>query len=174
MARLASDVVALDQAVEVVTRLTRIEPARELHAAYGRRMELDAGAVELAPQEAVIEAHVVRDEDTASKPLVQIRGEIGESWRLRQHVRRDAAERLDLRGQRTPGIDQRRPFRHHLEALDLDDADLGDAVGARARASRFEIDDGERRLEEVHLVRWMYIQYAKPSTRPSTRGPAAP
>src|SRR3954451_10578105 len=107
MACLASDVVALDQAVEVVAALTRIEPACELHAAYSRRVELDAGTVEFAPQEAVIEAHVVRDEDAAGKPLVQAGGEIGEFRCLREHLRRDAGERLDLRGQRAPGIDQR-------------------------------------------------------------------
>ena len=65
VARLAGDAVARDQAVEIMAALARVEPPRELHAAHRARMELDAGAIELAPQEAVVEARVMRDENAS-------------------------------------------------------------------------------------------------------------
>src|SRR5258708_33812773 len=62
MALPAGDAVARDQAVEIVAALARIEAPRELDAADRARLELDARAVELAPEETVIEARVVREE----------------------------------------------------------------------------------------------------------------
>jgi len=115
-------------------------------------MELDAGAIELAAQERVVEARVMRDEDAAGEPLVQLRREVGEARRLREHLVRDAGKRLDLGRQRDARVYQRRPLGHDFEALDLQHADLGDAVGGRPRAGRLEIDDRERRCAQVHRV----------------------
>src|SRR5689334_15423863 len=100
MARFTGDAVPLDQAVEIVAALARIKPSRKLHAAERTRMELDAGAIELAAQERVVEARVMRDEDAAGEPLVQLRREVGEARRLREHLVRDAGKRLDLGRQR--------------------------------------------------------------------------
>src|SRR5207247_739567 len=77
----AGEPVALDQAVQVVARMPGIEPPRELHGAQRLRQVLQAGALELAPQEAVIEARVVRDEQAAVEPLVELGGERGEARR---------------------------------------------------------------------------------------------
>jgi hypothetical protein len=90
------------------------------------------------------------DENAAGEPLVQLGRELGEARRLRQHLARDAGERLDLGRYRDAGIDERRPFGHHFEALDLQHADLGDAVGRRPRAGRLQVDDRERRRVQVH------------------------
>src|SRR5689334_9704364 len=139
MALGARDAMARDQAVEVVAALTRIKPPRELDAADRPRLELDAGAIELAAQETEIEAHVVRDEDAAGEPLMQFARELGEARRLREHRVREAGERLDFRGHGDPRIHERRPFGGDLEALDLEHADFRDAVARRARAGGLEI-----------------------------------
>src|SRR5258706_106430 len=52
--RRAGEAVARDQAVEAVSALARIEPAGELDAAHGGRMELYSRAVELAPHESIV------------------------------------------------------------------------------------------------------------------------
>ena len=90
------------------------------------------------------------NEDAAGEPLVQLGRELAEARRLRQHFVRDAGERLDLGRQPDAGIDERRPFGHHFEALDLHHADLGDAVDGRPRAGRLEINDREPRRAQVH------------------------
>src|SRR5260370_24579493 len=92
---MAGEPVALDQAVEVVARMLGIEPPRELHRAQRPRQVLQARALELAPQEAVIEARVVRDEQAALEPLVELAGELGETRRGGEHLVADAGERLD-------------------------------------------------------------------------------
>src|SRR5205085_7846180 len=115
-------------AVKIVPALARIETASELHAADRGCVELDAGAVELTTQKTIVEARVVRDKNPTGEALMEIGGELGKARRLRQHLGRDAGEHLDLGRQRAPRIDERRPFRDHLEARDLDDADLGDAI----------------------------------------------
>ena len=95
MPRFAGQAVALDQAVEVMPRRAGIEPARQAHRAERLRQVLDAGAVELAPQEAIVEARVVRDEDAPGEPLVELVGDLREARRRVDHVLRDAGERLD-------------------------------------------------------------------------------
>src|SRR5690242_8828406 len=110
MALGAGDAMARDQAVEVVAALARIKPPRQLDAADRSRLELDAGAIELATQKTKIEARVVRDEDAPGEPLIKLCGELGEARRPREHRVRDAGECLDLRGRGDPGIHERRPF----------------------------------------------------------------
>src|SRR5438309_1707813 len=75
---MADKPMAPDQAVEVVARMLGIEPPREFHGAQRLRQVLHSGALELAPQEAVIEARVVRDEEAAVEPLVELAGELYE------------------------------------------------------------------------------------------------
>src|SRR5712692_3313204 len=145
--RPAPDAVALDQAVEVMAQ-AGIQAPRELDAAQGPGVELEARAVEFAAQEAVVEARVVRHEYPACEPLVELPGELAEARRARHHLARDPGERLDLRRNRIAGIHQGRPFRRDLEAVHLENRDLGDAVDGRPRAGRLEVDDRERRIEQ--------------------------
>ena len=63
MARLAVDAVAAHHRVEVVAAVVGRQRAREPHGAQDRRAEAQPGAAELAAQESVVEAHVVRDEE---------------------------------------------------------------------------------------------------------------
>ena len=120
VARAAFDVVARDQAVEVVVRLAGIQAARQAHRAQRLRRELEAGAVELAAQEAVVEARVVRDEDAPLQALEQLPGEVVEARRRGDHLVGDAGEHLDGAGMRAAGIDQRRPLGDDAGAFDLE------------------------------------------------------
>ena len=67
-------------------RCAGIQPARQAHGAQRLRQELEAGALELAAQEAVVEARVVRDEDPAGEALVELAGELCEARRARDHL----------------------------------------------------------------------------------------
>ena len=144
----ASEPMAPDQAVEVVARMLGIEPPRELHGAQRLRQVRQSGALELAPQEAVIEARVVRDEEAAVEPLVECAGERGETRRGGDHFVADAGERLDAGLDADSGVDQRRPLGGELEAVHLQYRDLGDAIVGRMRAGGLEVDDRERRFPQ--------------------------
>src|SRR5438046_2518858 len=144
----AGEPVALDQAVQVVARMPGLEPPRELHGAQRLRQVLQAGALELAPQEAVIEARVVRDEQATVEPLVELGGERGETRRGGDHLVADAGERLDSGLDAGFGVDQRRPLGGGLEAVHLQYRDLGDAIAGRMRAGGLEVDDRERRVPQ--------------------------
>ena len=64
MSRQARQAEALDQRVEVVSRVLGVHRAREAHGAQHRGREAHAQAAELRAEEAVIEPGVVRDEET--------------------------------------------------------------------------------------------------------------
>ena len=106
VARVALEAVARDQAVEVVAACAGIEPARQAHRAQRLRLELEAGALELAAQEAVVEARVVRDEHAARRAARAARRRCRAKRGARvDHLLRDAGERLDRRrGWRRPGL----------------------------------------------------------------------
>src|SRR5258708_7868905 len=110
----AIDAMALDQAVEVMPPLLRVEAARKAHGATCFCVEPLARALEFVAQEAVVEARVVRDEYAPAEALEQLVGERGEPGRARHHVVGDAGERLDRPRNGGLGIDQRRPLRGHL------------------------------------------------------------
>src|SRR5204863_2423287 len=125
-------------AVEVVA-LAAVQTLRQAHAAERARLEADADARELAAQEAVVEARVVRDEEPPGEPLVQLLGKLGETRRARDELAGDAGERLDLRRDGGAGIDERRPLRDQAEVLDLEHRDLGDAIDAGPSAGGLEV-----------------------------------
>ncbi len=117
----------------------------------------DAG--EFLLEKPVIEAGVVRDEETA----IQLR----ENVRLRRSKQEKAGAAATMRsvmpvnawisgGNGYARVDQRVPFAHPwtratiLGRLDPDDADFGDPVHSRAGAGGLEIDDGQCGGEEIH------------------------
>ena len=120
VARFAFQAVALDQAVEVVAALAGIEPARKPHGAKRPRQVLEARAVELAPQESVVEARVVGDEHAAGEALVQLGGDA----RAKRGARSTISCVMPVSawigaGITPPGIDQRGPLRGERKPLDL-------------------------------------------------------
>ena len=160
VARAAGEMVARHHCVQAVPRVLRVQPARELHRAQRARGEAQARALELVAQEAVIEARVVRHQYPAGEALEQVAGEHPERGGAGDHLVGDAGERLDRTGNARFRIDQRRPLPGDLAGFGLDHRDLGDAVVRRMRASGFQIDDGERRVEQRrHGERgWINIQ----------------
>jgi hypothetical protein len=150
VARAAGDVVARDQAVEVVARLGRIQPARQAHRAQRLGAEFVAGAAQLAAQEAVVEARVVGDEDAPLQALEQLRRDVVEARRGGDHLVGDAGEHLDGAGDRAAGIDQRRPLGDAAGSLDGEHRDFGDAVARRVGAGGLQVDDRQRRVQQAH------------------------
>jgi hypothetical protein len=134
--------VALDQAVQVVPRMLRKQLARQLHGTQHRGAKIMAGALEFVLQEAVVEARVVGDEQAAFEALQDLFGDIREGRRIGHHRIRDAGQVLDEGGNRRARIDQAGPFAHAVR-IDLDNADLGDAVRRRRGAGGFEVDKGQ-------------------------------
>ena len=107
---LAGQVEPLDQRVERVGRAVGVERAAQPHRAERLRLEREAGALELGPQEAVVEAGVVSDEDGAVEPVDQVLRHRFERRRRAHHLVGDPGQPLDLRRDRHAGIDQRGPL----------------------------------------------------------------
>ena len=101
-----------------------------------------AGALELVPQKAVVEARVVGDEKPPLETLLHFRGDLGEGRRLRYHRIRDPGQALDEARNRGTRIDQAGPFAHAV-LIDLDNADFGNAVGGCRGAGSFKVDKSQ-------------------------------
>src|SRR5688572_15290452 len=65
MAALAREREALDERIQAVVRLVRVQPPRQLQGACDTARELASGTPELAAEEPVVEARVVGDEEPA-------------------------------------------------------------------------------------------------------------
>src|SRR6185503_6506179 len=65
VARRAADAVPLDEAIEAVAPVLRVEAPRELDRAERARVKAQPGALEFVAQESVVEARVVGDEHAA-------------------------------------------------------------------------------------------------------------
>jgi len=116
--------------------------ARQAHGAQHVGLEALAQAFEFVLDEAVVETHVVGDEQLAVQACPQLLGNLGESGRAGHHVVADAGEMLDERGNGALWIHQGAPARgfavHHF-----DQADFGDAVDDRIGAGGFQVDEDE-------------------------------
>ncbi len=123
--------------------------ARERDGVEHRRGEALAGEpVELAVDEAGVEAGVVRDEQ-------RVAGERAEAPQSGAHARRTAellvaqpGQPSDLDGERHAGCDEGLERRGGLETLDADGADLADTGRGDRQAGRLEVEDDEGRLLE--------------------------
>ena len=134
--------VAFDQAVQVVTVEFRIERPGKLDGTQHRRAEFQPGAAEFVLEKTVVETCVVGDEQAPVQALQGLGGNRLEGRRVGDHLIADAGELLDEGRDARAGIDQLLPFAHLTVRIDLDNPDLGDAVGRRGGAGGFEIDKG--------------------------------
>jgi hypothetical protein len=143
VARLAFDAVTRHQRIQVVARLARVELARELDRAQHPAGVAVAGAPELVPEKAVVEAGVVRDQQLALQPRQQRRGKLGEGGREGNHVVGDAGDGLDRGRDAHAGIHQGGPLGGAPARRDLDQADFGNAVVDRVGAGGLEVKKDE-------------------------------
>ena len=88
------------------------------------------------------------DEQAVADALGDFLGQGGEGRRTAHHVVADAGETLDQRRDRDFGIDQRLPLVLDDTAHHLDDANLDHPVGDRVRPGGFEVDEGDRGVEQ--------------------------
>ncbi len=142
MAVLDVDVVPFHDGIEIVARHFRIERARQPHGAQVGAAPGRAHQRELAPDEAIVEAHVVRHEHAALEPLAQFTRHLLERWRVGQHVVVDAGERGDAGRNAHARIHQALPFEVDSVARRADDGDVDDAMHARRAAGRLDVDEG--------------------------------
>jgi hypothetical protein len=105
-------------------------------------------AAELVAQEAVVEARVMGHEQAAFEPGHHIGSKLREGRRVCDHVVGDPGELLDLSRHAAPGVHERVPLLHDPAALDQHDAHLDDTVVDRAATGRFQVDAGERAVEQ--------------------------
>ena len=147
VARSAGDSMAVHHGIEAVAALVGRQRAREAHRAQHRRAKAPLEASELAAQETVVEARVVRDEQPALDPRGDVVGD-GREWRrVRDHGLGDAGELLD--GVRDPRarIHERRVFLDHDAVLEQDDARLDDPVARGMTARGLEVHAGDPACE---------------------------
>ena len=143
MTVLDHDSVAFHHGVEVVTRHLGVQRARQSHRAQVGAAPGSANRRELAPDESVVEAHVVRNEYAPLEPLAQLSGDALERRRVEQHFVVDAGQCGDARGDVHARIDERLPLEVHAIAGGADHGDVDDAVQAQGTAGRFDIDEGD-------------------------------
>ncbi len=118
--------------IEAMSLRVGIEPARELHRAQRAGRKRPAQARKFMLQESVIEARVVRDEDTAIDPGLD--------------GRRDGGKRRRVLHHRLAGIAQRAPFAHPRRSaarirIHADDPDFGDAIGGGPHTRGLEVHE---------------------------------
>ena len=149
VARRAGDAVPVHHGIQAVAAFRRRERAREPHRAEHGRAKTPLEAPELAAQEAVVEARVVRDEEPALDPGRDVVGDRLERRRVRDHVLGDAGELLDGIRDAGAGIDQRRVLLDDLAVLEQHDAGLDHPVARRVPARGLEIHAGDPACERV-------------------------
>ena len=93
----------------------------------------------------MIEARVMRDEQTIAQPRREVGSDIGEAWisaavRLRRE-RRFAPE-LAIVDYPLSGIEQRAPL-FNTTFIEGDDTDFGDTVARMTETGRFDVDECE-------------------------------
>ena len=135
--------VALDQRIEIVALVLRIEGARQLDGAQHGSAEIDAEALELGFQETIVEARVVRDEQPPAQALQGFGCDFLKWWCSSHHGIADTGQLLDEGRNGYAGIDQLLPLANATVGIDLDDADFRDAINGSGGAGGFEVDEGE-------------------------------
>ncbi len=136
------DGVAADQCVQAVAMMLGKEFARQFYGAQVAGPEADTETQEFAFEEGVVEAGVMGDEQPAAQFFEHKRGNVCEARRRRHHRRIDSGQPGDERRDRRVRIDQRAPFAH-TRTVNLDKADLDDAIVGEVRPGRFQVDEYE-------------------------------
>ena len=144
------ETVACDQRIEIVRRSARVEPSRHHYRAEDRGVEADACALELGFEERVVEAGVVRNEETARQSLCQPERDVLER-------RRRLGKQMDRACGRSRRTGLRSALLHHERSpfvgraiVNRHDTDLGDAIGRRIEAGGLDVDEGKP-VEIGHL-----------------------
>ncbi len=131
---------ALDQCVEIVTRVLRKQAPRELHGAQHRPAQRQLTALQRVAQKAVIETCVVSHECHAIEALVHFGRELFEGGLLGNHCVADTGQRLYRFGNGDAGVDQLLPALGHHAVTHTDDRDFGNAVMYRVATGGLDID----------------------------------
>ena len=137
-----SDGVAREQRIQTVTMMFREQLARQFDGAQVARPETDTEAQEFAFEKSVVEARVMGDEQPAAQLFKHKRGDVREARRRCHHCRIDPGQSGNEWRDRTVRIDQRAPF-PNAGTVDLNEADLDDAVVGKVRPGRLQIDENE-------------------------------
>ena len=105
-----------------------------------------AGQRELAPDEAIVETHVVRDEHAPREARAQFLRDVLERRRIDQHVVVDAGQRGDA-GRNAPArVHQALPLELHFARTRADHGHVDDAMPPRRAARGLDVDEGDRRV----------------------------
>lgn len=142
VAVVGKQVVARDEAVEVVPGVLGKQRARQAHGAQHVGAEIQSHAAEFVAHEAIVEARVVGHEQPPLEAGFQLVGYGVKARGIAHHVVADAGHALDEFGDGALGVDQRAPAAD-LVAVDFDNADFGDAVAGRVGAGGFQVDEGD-------------------------------
>ena len=151
----------------------REQPSRQPDRVDDRRGEPSAlDQLDLAVEEADVEAGVVRDED---RRPTRSRGSAGPPRRATarpQVAVLDPGQRGDDRGKRDSGVDERLERARVRQPVDAHRADLADRGAAGPQTGRLQVDDDvARRLERQRSRR--VVRRARPPTR-ATRAARRP
>ena len=114
------------------------ELARQFDGTQIRGAKRSPGPHELTPQETVIEARVMGDEEASLQALEDILRDVGKGRCVSHHRVVDPGELSDERRDFPFGVDQRAPFAD-ATFIDCHDADLNDPIVGEIGTGRFEV-----------------------------------
>ena len=106
VARADGNLMAFDDAVQIVFEKLRVEPSRELDGAECGRGVRKPAAGKFVAQEGIVEFAVVRQQERAAQPMQQIVRQVGKRRRIGHHFIVDAGQVADEFGDVPLGVHQ--------------------------------------------------------------------
>ena len=159
--------VPLDQGIQAVLGMLRVQLPRQFHRAQHRRFEIQPKPLELIFQKAVVKPRVVGHKQAAMQTAQHLVGQLGKRGRRGHHVIGDASQSLDETGNGCLRVDQARPLAHLAFLVDLHDADFRDAINRGGGARGFQVHEnhGLMRLNSRHPVTLMDVCFTPEISR---------
>lgn len=143
VSRIGGQAMAFDQGIKAVPWVFRVKAARQFDGAEHGGSKGDAQPLEFVFQEAVIEACIVRNEQSAGEAAQGFIGHFGKRWRRCDHPVTDTGQLFDKGGNPRTWIDQLLPLTHAPVGIDFNDADFSNPVSGGGGAGGFKVDKGK-------------------------------
>ncbi len=149
------ELMALDQAVEVVVAEMGVEAAAQFDRAEAVGLKILIQAPIFVFKKAVVKPGVMGHEERALQELAQDGRQLGKAWRLRDHGVGNAGQGLNVGRNRALRIDERGPFRL-VRAFHENHANLRDPIFIRAGARGFQVNKSDAGVCHTHILTLLF------------------
>ena len=139
----------LHNTAQVVVAMFREQAAGEFHCTQTLCAKLFAQPAEFVLDESLVESGVMRNEHCTVKQLVQLAGNGMKHRGIRNIFVRYSRKQIDGIRNVAVGINERLKFLHNYPTLNANHRNINDAPVHRVTARRFDIDNGERFVNDV-------------------------